>query len=407
MRAARIAGSLLALVLVFPPAAAPTAHAIRTVPPHVERVVPRDPDKEGPVAYRFAELPRRAGALARSIVIAETEVASLLLARGGGSATPAQRSEMLSRVGIVSSPDLRRVASRVRDAATLLRGGTVSVAVDPALTTIARGRRVASAVFPGLPHWLDAGELALTLDAAATQHERLALAARFEEMSDLVEDGVYRPYALPPTDVLPGLLPPGSPAASYSAVALTEAFTQLDQLRSQLHAVLDLLAVGVVDRLSFSSPSLRTPAPVVFRSSWMSLGYRRLTALLAALDQIGDPYRFAMRGPDSFDCSGLTSFAWNDVGIALRTSSFSQREQIDRLRSPDELLPGDLVFYERAPRGRDPVGHVAMSLGVGAFIVEANQGAGQVRVAAYENGPLWGFGRVRLAGELSGQILLR
>ena len=405
MRAIRSVGSLLALALVFPPS--PPVHAARTVPPHVVRTMPVEPGQNDPDTYRFEDLADHASRLARSIVIAETEIASLLLARDVGSIAPIQRSELLSRVGIVSSTDLRRVATRVREASALLRGSTVVAAVDPALTTIARGRRVSAAAFPGLPDWLGAEEIAFVLDAAATQHERLALAVRFEEMSDLVEDGVYRAYALPPTDVLPGLTPPGSPASTYSAVALTATFARLEELRSELQSVLDLLAIGVVDRLSLTSPSLRAPAPSTFRSVWLSLGYRRLVALLVALDQLGDPYRFAMRGPDSFDCSGLTSFAWNDVGIALRTSSFSQREQVDRLRSQSDLLPGDLVFYERASRGREPVGHVAMSLGVGAFIIEANQGAGQVRVAAYENGPLWGFGRVRLAGEISEQILLR
>jgi hypothetical protein len=341
------------------------------------------------------------------IVTAEVEVAELLLARDDGSTTQAHRAELLSRVDIVSSPDLRRVATRVRDAAALLRGGTVASAVDPALNTITRGRRVAAAVFPGLPDRLGAGELALVLDAAATQHERLSLATRFEEMSGLVADGVYRPSALPPADVLPGLLPPGSPSPVYSYAALTDAFSQLDALRSELRVTLELLAGGLVDRLRITSPSSRVPPPAAFRSVWSALGYRRLTALLAALDQLDDPYRFAMRGPDAFDCSGLTSFAWSEAGIALRTSSFAQREQVDRLRDPEELLPGDLVFYERAPRGRDPIGHVAMALGVGSFIVEANQGAGRVRVAAYESGPLWGFGRIRLAGELDEAILLR
>jgi cell wall-associated NlpC family hydrolase len=45
-------------------------------------------------------------------------------------------------------------------------------------------------------------------------------------------------------------------------------------------------------------------------------------ALAIARDQKGDPYEYGADGPDSFDCSGLMHFAYENAGIAMpRTSS--------------------------------------------------------------------------------------
>src|SRR5262249_30554208 len=44
---------------------------------------------------------------------------------------------------------------------------------------------------------------------------------------------------------------------------------------------------------------------------------RRLAPVYAALMHVGDPYVFATAGPDRFDCSGLTRFAWASAGIDL------------------------------------------------------------------------------------------
>jgi cell wall-associated NlpC family hydrolase len=151
------------------------------------------------------------------------------------------------------------------------------------------------------------------------------------------------------------------------------------------------------------------PSADELAGTWMRSGPRRVQALTAALAQVGKPYRFAMRGPDAFDCSGLTSYAWGRAGVALRTSSFSQREQIERLeRSRPALRVGDLVFYDRAgPRRGERVGHVSMALGWGDLIVEANAGADRVRVWRYDTGPLWGFGRVLLVEERTTVLLTR
>ncbi len=74
---------------------------------------------------------------------------------------------------------------------------------------------------------------------------------------------------------------------------------------------------------------------------------------------IGKPYRYASRGPNSFDCSGYTSFVFKKFGFNLSPSSSGQDEQVPTIRRKEELKKGDLVFFEgRSRNGR--VGHVGI-----------------------------------------------
>jgi cell wall-associated NlpC family hydrolase len=84
-------------------------------------------------------------------------------------------------------------------------------------------------------------------------------------------------------------------------------------------------------------------------------------ALKAAQTQLGKPYQWGAEGPGSFDCSGLTSWAFEQAGITLPRSS-SQQARIGRAVSWDDLQPGDLVFYY------EPVSHVGIYAGEGKMI---------------------------------------
>lgn len=74
---------------------------------------------------------------------------------------------------------------------------------------------------------------------------------------------------------------------------------------------------------------------------------------------IGKPYRYAAKGPNSFDCSGYTSFVFKKFGFNLSPSSAGQDQQVPTVRRKEELVKGDLVFFEgRSRNGR--VGHVGI-----------------------------------------------
>ena len=89
-------------------------------------------------------------------------------------------------------------------------------------------------------------------------------------------------------------------------------------------------------------------------AEWGAVDVSRQHVLLAAMSQIGVPYRSQMsKANRGFDCSGLVLFAYSQAGIGLPRSSRDQiraAAQVDRA----QLQPGDLVYYP---------GHISMYLG--------------------------------------------
>uniref|UniRef100_UPI00058E15B0 C40 family peptidase n=1 Tax=Ilumatobacter nonamiensis TaxID=467093 RepID=UPI00058E15B0 len=76
------------------------------------------------------------------------------------------------------------------------------------------------------------------------------------------------------------------------------------------------------------------------------------TAVSAAMSQQGVPYRYATSNPGvSFDCSGLTAYAWAQAGVYLPHQSAQQYASIPHV-SQGAAQPGDLIFYY------SPISHV-------------------------------------------------
>ena len=85
-------------------------------------------------------------------------------------------------------------------------------------------------------------------------------------------------------------------------------------------------------------------------------------AVTAALGQIGVPYRYATSLPGvSFDCSGLTHYAWAQAGVVLPRNSRMQSNALPSVPRT-EAKPGDLIFYH------NPISHVGVSLGDGQMV---------------------------------------
>ena len=100
-------------------------------------------------------------------------------------------------------------------------------------------------------------------------------------------------------------------------------------------------------------------------------------AVDTALAQVGDPYVWGASGPDAFDCSGLTQYAYSAAGVSLPHSSSSQ----SRMGTPvsrSELRPGDLVFFY------SPVSHVGMYIGNGKMVHASTSGQ-PVKVASVDS----------------------
>ena len=71
---------------------------------------------------------------------------------------------------------------------------------------------------------------------------------------------------------------------------------------------------------------------------------RAAAAYAAAQSKLGSPYVYGATGPSSFDCSGLTQWAYAQAGVALPRTSQAQANAGTRIYSVDQLKVGDLVI---------------------------------------------------------------
>lgn len=115
-------------------------------------------------------------------------------------------------------------------------------------------------------------------------------------------------------------------------------------------------------------------------ASELGAGHPEVVAI--ALGYLGVPYQWGGSTPAGFDCSGLTSYCYRQIGINLPRTSRSQylvgaHIAPDRL---DLLIPGDLVFFAR---DADParVHHVGIYVGNGNY-VHAPQTGDVVKVSS-------------------------
>ncbi|CAM5461484.1 NlpC/P60 family protein [Streptomyces cyaneofuscatus] len=95
-------------------------------------------------------------------------------------------------------------------------------------------------------------------------------------------------------------------------------------------------------------------------------------AFNAAKSRVGMPYVWGATGPGSFDCSGLTSWAFRQAGVSLPRTSQAQANAGTRINSLSALKPGDLIIM------RTDLSHVGFYAGNGQILHSPKPGA-QVR----------------------------
>jgi cell wall-associated NlpC family hydrolase len=78
-------------------------------------------------------------------------------------------------------------------------------------------------------------------------------------------------------------------------------------------------------------------------------------AVSAAMSKIGAPYAYGGNGPSSFDCSGLTVWAFRQAGVSLPRTSFAQFG-VGSAVSKANVQAGDLVFFNTDGGGASHVG---------------------------------------------------
>ena len=96
-------------------------------------------------------------------------------------------------------------------------------------------------------------------------------------------------------------------------------------------------------------------------------GSQKLVEL--AKSKLGCKYVWGATGPNTFDCSGLTSWCYKQIGISIPRTSLEQSRS-GKSVSKSDLQAGDLVFFKTTSA---PVGHVGMYVGNGQFIHAPNK----------------------------------
>jgi cell wall-associated NlpC family hydrolase len=134
-----------------------------------------------------------------------------------------------------------------------------------------------------------------------------------------------------------------------------------------------------------------TVAPGSLRPAACPASYDGSTGSKAAqiaCGKIGRPYVFGAEGPSSFDCSGLTKWAWAQATggktdlYHYTNTQFSSTKRVSR----DQLRSGDLIFYF------NDLHHMGMYVGDG-WVLHAPTTGDVVRMARMDVMPISGFGR--------------
>lgn len=78
---------------------------------------------------------------------------------------------------------------------------------------------------------------------------------------------------------------------------------------------------------------------------------------------LGKPYVYGATGPNAFDCSGLTQYVYNKLGVGLSRTTYTQVEEGTKVKRND-LKAGDLIFFNT----EGSISHVGIYIGDGEFI---------------------------------------
>lgn len=90
-------------------------------------------------------------------------------------------------------------------------------------------------------------------------------------------------------------------------------------------------------------------------------------AINAGFQHLGTPYVWAGKGPGGFDCSGFVSWAYDEAGYNIPSSTAGLSGTGTKVSSSN-MQPGDLVFFNTYKTN----GHVGIYLGGGNFIGAQN-----------------------------------
>ncbi|MFK0245378.1 NlpC/P60 family protein [Amycolatopsis azurea] len=155
-------------------------------------------------------------------------------------------------------------------------------------------------------------------------------------------------------------------AANDATLALDQVRTRKKDLDTQIAKVREALG----DLPSSDKAKL---GKVQDKGSYLGPAGAANDALQAALSKRGSQYEWGATGPSEFDCSGLTSWAYKQAGVSLPRTS-RQQYTVGKPVPLDQLVPGDLVFYDDGTGNPGAIHHVGMYVGPGKMVDAPTEG---------------------------------
>jgi cell wall-associated NlpC family hydrolase len=351
-----------------------TPHALRT---HAQ-------DQPGSDLYRSFLPAGRSGRLRSGLFVGATSVAltftvlpGTAAAEPGEATTPEQATQMVAE----ASHELEVVTEELNTAKVLLDEQEAAAAAADQAAADAREqlasldgqiRQLAHSAYTsdGLTHL----DVLLTSDSA---EDFLAQLNTLDAIAGHTNDVLADVSAA--ADAADEAQAEADAAATEAQKAFDEIAAQQADLEDQIadyQAQYDALTAAQQEEV-VTAHAGEAVAPAAIPSGVIAPSAAAQAAVDTALAQVGDPYVWGAGGPDAFDCSGLTQYAYSTGGVALPHSS-SMQSSMGASVSTGDLQPGDLLFYY------SPTSHVAMYIGNGQM-VHASTAGSPVKVVAFDS----------------------
>jgi cell wall-associated NlpC family hydrolase len=159
-------------------------------------------------------------------------------------------------------------------------------------------------------------------------------------------------------------------ALAQSQSALAAANDQVRTIEAQIQAQID------ADNAARAAAQLAAARQAALQAGFIDGAGSAVAqaAIAAASTQLGKPYVYGGSGPDVWDCSGLTQWAYRQVGVYLPRTAAAQYLAVAAKVPLGELEPGDLLFWATDLSNPATIHHVAIYVGNGEMLAAPHTG---------------------------------
>ena len=159
-------------------------------------------------------------------------------------------------------------------------------------------------------------------------------------------------------------------ALAQSQAALEAANNEVRTIEAQIQAQID------ADNAARAAAQLAAARQAALQAGFIDSAGSAVAqaAINAASTQLGKPYVYGGSGPDVWDCSGLTQWAYHQAGVDLPRTAAEQYLAVATKVPLGELEPGDLLFWATDLSNPATIHHVAIYLGNGQMLAAPHTG---------------------------------